>query len=120
MTKRQLIDQIVARNHSAHPGFLAQFEDYDLKDYLDHLCSVQQSCLIGNPHRYDKYFQTSSNVATMPVRTDQVQQDWTQPYEDIENDHDDEVESFCDPVDNRQQQTSFAKTEEEDSDSWLF
>lgn len=42
MTKRELIDEIRAINRSADPGFLAQFDDADLDDYLRHLRVVRQ------------------------------------------------------------------------------
>ena len=37
MTKRQLIDDIRRINTSAPVEFLAQFEEADLKQYLEHL-----------------------------------------------------------------------------------
>ena len=37
MNKRQLIDEIVSFNPTAEPGFLARFEDGDLRLYLQHL-----------------------------------------------------------------------------------
>jgi len=37
MTKRQLIDEIVHLNPSAGAAFLAEFEDSDLAEYLEHL-----------------------------------------------------------------------------------
>ncbi len=37
MTKRQLIDDIRRYNATAHPKFLAQFDEDALKQYLDHL-----------------------------------------------------------------------------------
>jgi hypothetical protein len=37
MTKRQLIDEILAVNRSAEPAFLAQFGDQQLEEYLQHL-----------------------------------------------------------------------------------
>ena len=40
MTKRQLIDEILTMNRSARPSFLAEFEDHDLSEYLDHLLAV--------------------------------------------------------------------------------
>lgn len=41
MTKRQLIDEIRNLNPTAHPQFLAQFDDEALQQYLDHLKSAQ-------------------------------------------------------------------------------
>ena len=37
MTKRQLIEDIRQHNPTAQPQFLAQFEEADLQQYLDHL-----------------------------------------------------------------------------------
>lgn len=37
MTKRQLIDEIVHLNPTAGAAFLAEFEDSDLAEYLQHL-----------------------------------------------------------------------------------
>ena len=37
MTKRELIDQITVLNPTAHPVFLADFEDHQLAEYLEHL-----------------------------------------------------------------------------------
>ena len=37
MTKRELIDEITHLNPTAPPGFLAEFGDADLGEYLRHL-----------------------------------------------------------------------------------
>lgn len=37
MTKRELIDEIIHRNPTAGPAFLAGFDDSDLAEYLKHL-----------------------------------------------------------------------------------
>ena len=37
MNKRQLIDDIRRYNTTAHPQFLAQFDEAALRQYLDHL-----------------------------------------------------------------------------------
>jgi hypothetical protein len=37
MSKRQLIDDIRTLNPTAHPQFLAQFEEIELQEYLEHL-----------------------------------------------------------------------------------
>jgi hypothetical protein len=34
MTKRQLIDEILSLNRTAQPGFLAQFSEIQLREYL--------------------------------------------------------------------------------------
>ncbi len=41
MTKRQLIDQILSLNETADPGFLAEFQDRDLDEYLTHLTKAK-------------------------------------------------------------------------------
>jgi len=56
MTKRQLIDEIITANQTAEPGFLAQFDDSDLREYLRHLRWAKQPRLIGDGLKYDKYF----------------------------------------------------------------
>jgi hypothetical protein len=40
MTKREIIDEIIARNPSASPTFLAAFSEGELADYLRHLAAV--------------------------------------------------------------------------------
>ena len=79
MTKRQLIDTIVSMNHTAEPGFLAQFADTQLDDYLRHLQTAQAPRLSGDPHRFDHYFDgrpsvalTASAVATMEPEDDTI------------------------------------------------
>ncbi|HEY8665581.1 MAG TPA: hypothetical protein VIL86_02900 [Tepidisphaeraceae bacterium] len=42
MTKRQLIDDIRRFNPTAEPQFLLQFEEGDLKQYLQHLQDAQE------------------------------------------------------------------------------
>lgn len=73
MTKRQLIDQIVQINHTAHPGFLATFGDEDLKDYFDHLRLTRQPRLLSDPGRYEKYFEPAVATAT---ETHQSESSW--------------------------------------------
>lgn len=41
MTKRQLIEDIQSLNPTAATGFLGQFADGDLKEYLEHLRDAQ-------------------------------------------------------------------------------
>ena len=41
MTKRQLIEDIRLHNPTAQPQFLAQFEESDLQQYLEHLESAK-------------------------------------------------------------------------------
>jgi len=45
MTKRQLIDDIRKYNTTAHPKFLARFDDDALRQYLEHLESAQRKHL---------------------------------------------------------------------------
>jgi hypothetical protein len=40
MTKREIIDEIMARNPSASATFLAAFPEKELADYLRHLAAV--------------------------------------------------------------------------------
>jgi hypothetical protein len=56
MTKRELIDEIVALNHTASPQFLARFQDSELDEYLGHLRVLTRPRLSGNAERYEKYF----------------------------------------------------------------
>ena len=57
MTKRQVIDEIVSRNRTAIPGFLAQFGDEDLQQYLDRLRDVQTPPPVLDASRFDRYFE---------------------------------------------------------------
>jgi hypothetical protein len=45
MTKRQLIDEIRTMNPTAQPQFLAQFDEPELGQYLDHLKAAQEKRL---------------------------------------------------------------------------
>ena len=56
MNKRQLIDEIVSLNPTAEPGFLARFDDGDLRLYLQHLREAQRPRLTVSTGRYNKYF----------------------------------------------------------------
>ncbi len=60
MTKRELIDEILDRNHTAQPEFLAQFRESELGKYLKNLDLARQPRLTGDASRYDKYFQKDS------------------------------------------------------------
>lgn len=66
MTKRELIDQIVSENQTAEPGFLAQFSDEQLQEYLAHLKWLRQPRLSGNPSRFDHYFHNCPTVPAAP------------------------------------------------------
>lgn len=63
MTKRQMIDEIMALNTTAGPEFLARFQDDDLGQYLRHLQAARSPRLSGDPHRFDKYFATPRKTA---------------------------------------------------------
>jgi len=56
MTKRELIDEILAINRSASPSFLARFTDVQLDEYLAHLHVLSTPRLRGSAERYEKYF----------------------------------------------------------------
>jgi len=66
MTKRELINEIVATNRSAEPEFLAQFADSDLRDYLQHLQELRKPKLEGNPSRYDRYWRNCPTIPSPP------------------------------------------------------
>lgn len=42
MTKRELVDEIIQRNHTASAAFLAGFSEKDLAEYLEHLNWLSQ------------------------------------------------------------------------------
>lgn len=65
MTKRELIDEILVRNRTARPSFLARFPDEELQQYLQHLEVLRKPRLTGDASRYEKYFanQTASWVS---------------------------------------------------------
>jgi hypothetical protein len=68
MTKRELIDQILQENETAEPGFLAQFSDEQLREYLTHLKWLKQPHLQGDASRFERYFRPSPSVAAPPAR----------------------------------------------------
>ncbi len=74
MTKRELIDQILHDNPTAEPGFLAQFSDEQLREYLTQLKSLRRSRLRGDASRFDRYFHSCPSVATPSAgwRTDDM------------------------------------------------
>ncbi len=53
MTKRQLIDEILEINHGAEPAFLAQFEDMELTEYLEHLVTTKEPRLCETEGVYE-------------------------------------------------------------------
>ncbi len=69
MTKRQLIDEIITANQTAEPGFLAQFDDSDLREYLRHLRWAKQPRLSGEGRKYDKYFARQAQNPAPDVRS---------------------------------------------------
>lgn len=66
MTKRQLIDEILARNATADAEFLARFDESDLDAYLTKLRRLQMPRLTGDASRYEKYF--AYNTPARPIR----------------------------------------------------
>jgi hypothetical protein len=61
MTKRALIDEILARNPSAEAAFLACFPEEDLREYLHHLEMLSSPRMTGDASRYEKYFSGSAD-----------------------------------------------------------
>ncbi len=45
MSKRQLIDDIRQLNPTAEPQFLAQFDEAELQQYLEHLRGAASNCI---------------------------------------------------------------------------
>ncbi|HOD84175.1 MAG: hypothetical protein BWX88_02318 [Planctomycetes bacterium ADurb.Bin126] len=77
MNKRQLIDEIVSFNPTAEPGFLARFEDGDLRLYLQHLREARRPRLTVRSGRYDKYFQNvRPQVDQRPVARPAASSTW--------------------------------------------
>ena len=132
MTKRQLIDEIIAINRSAAPAFLAEFEDAQLSEYLGHLRLVGTPRLTGDSQRYAKYFKNCPTIpADEPAETHQQNSDASAP--DLEESDRPEHTSAAEPTeadqepvavtagasDTEEMQTSSAKADD-DSESWLF
>ena len=66
MTKRQLIDHIIDTNPSAEPGFLSQFEQGDLLDYLRKLnCMTAPRLSGGTGHWRQPNAQPAVNAEVM-------------------------------------------------------
>ncbi len=63
MTKREMIDEILAINVSAEPQFLARFADEQVLEYLTHLRVLSTPRLTGNADRYEKYFRNIPRIA---------------------------------------------------------
>jgi len=66
MTKRQMIDKIVSMNQTAEPGFLSRFEEQELNEYLNHLQTARTPRLMGEPGRFDQYFENCPAIAFVP------------------------------------------------------
>ncbi len=96
MTKRQLIDEIVSLNHSAQPGFLAQFEHPDLDEYLRHLMVTQSPRLAGDPHRFDHYFDRNPAVAIAEPAVSVLQDHGDEPVVPIDAHDQSDVPSILD------------------------
>lgn len=118
MTKRELIEEITHLNRTAKPSFLADFQDADLAEYLQHLRWVDQ------PQSKWQAVGNDSNRAATPADP--------QPEEtDAETDSDSEqvvaeteepvevVAVAAAPADSTP--APFAQdSSEEDSQAWLF
>ncbi|MBS3733418.1 MAG: hypothetical protein KGY99_00635 [Phycisphaerae bacterium] len=66
MTKRELIDAINGINNTARPDFLADFNDDELSDYLEHLRQAGAPRPSVQPERYQRYFENCP-VADAPA-----------------------------------------------------
>ncbi len=130
MTKRQLIDDIVAINHSAQPEFLAQFQDQELTEYLEHLALLRQPRPHADPHSFDRYFEQAQPipqdsaiqiepVTTVPAAPGALEYDEYDDDEEIEAAPDTQPVAVAASSPDEEVQTPFAETEE-DSESWLF
>ncbi len=53
MNKRQLIEDIRKHNITAQPGFLAQFDEDSLRQYLEHLEEARRKRIRFNPSQRD-------------------------------------------------------------------
>ena len=71
MTKRDLIDQITEANPGAHPGFLAQFDQAELRLYLSKLNILKQPRM---PARLPKPSFRRPEPQTQPQIEPQVEQ----------------------------------------------
>ncbi len=129
MTKRQMIDEILAINTTAEPAFLARFGDTDLDEYLEHLRLIQMPRLSGDSSRYARYFENCPKIAAaVPVEQNELPP-YDAPY-DIEP-YDASAEAAVRPEQpepvlvgvaasaETNELTSFASSEE-NSASWLF
>ena len=65
MTKRQLIDEIVAINRTAPAAFLAKFEDGELNEYLEHLRYAQEPKASVRIGRHERFFQPAARPVTI-------------------------------------------------------
>ena len=95
MTKRQLIDEIVSINRTAEPGFLAQFNDADLDEYLRHLELTRTRRAWSDPDRYAGYFRGCPTIGAAETRSaefDEAHRSFT----DGENDEDIDTSSPLD------------------------
>ena len=95
MTKRQLIDEIVSINRTAEPGFLAQFDDADLDEYLRHLELTRTRRAWSDPNRYEGYFRGCPAIPA--AETPGAESDASHgPSTDDENDEDIEAPDALD------------------------
>ncbi len=125
MTKRQLIDEIVCINHTAQPGFLAQFDDGDLNAYLQHLRVMQVPRIQRAPSRYEKYFVSVSRGASVTAAVPSYSAD-ADDGEDLDTGGD--VQLACESdspggtehVDAEEAQPAVVKTATQDAELWLY
>ncbi len=62
MTKRDIIDEILDANPTSDAGFLAQFDEADLMDYLHRLHDRLVPTLIGSSERYSHHFRHTDGM----------------------------------------------------------
>ncbi len=68
MTKRQIIDEIIAINPSGRGSFLARFDEADLAEYLVQLQNSRIQQLRGDGSRFGKYFGPAVSVDIPPAK----------------------------------------------------
>jgi len=129
MTKRELIDRIVAINRSASPSFLARFGDQQLDEYLAHLRVLETPRLTGDARRYERYFRNLPTIhaprpawRTAPAGVEDVVADEL----DLDLDADDEMPALANeafdeqPVGPAEREALYAEPDEipDEADTW--
>jgi len=137
MTKRQLIDEIIALNRSARPGFLAQFDDGQLRVYLQHLRVVQIPRVQRDPRRYERYFvglepagaagtaESDTAVVTAPAASDApstgpAEADASPPAEGVPSPDVDHREPAAVSGRFRRPEPVHSSAGDQDAESWLY